>query len=140
VTCHLGSLQITLRFCGLGTPFGGFSKENISTTQIKNIKDVEEGSEQLGSINDAFQKYPKVRDRSVSWMEVACFFERYALYPRGKKTFVVLEESASLPGIDAQPIQANHETMCQFEDEDREGYKSISQSCLCGSRILLTED
>jgi hypothetical protein len=46
-------------------------------------------------------------------MEVACFFERYALYPRGKKTFVVLEESASLPGIDAQPIQANHETMCQ---------------------------
>jgi hypothetical protein len=104
-----------------------FSKEYISTTQRKNIKALEEGSAQLESINDAFQKYLKVRDRSVSSMEVVCFFEQYAMYPLGKKTFVVLEESASPPGIDTQPIQANHETMCQFEDEDREGYKSISQ-------------
>jgi hypothetical protein len=41
--------------------------------------------------------------------------------------FIVPKESASLPGVDAQSIQAHHTDMCKFEDEDREGYKSISQ-------------
>lgn len=36
------------------------------------------------------------------------------------------KESACLPGIDPQSIQAKHVDMYKFEDEDREGYKRIS--------------
>ena len=124
----------------LGTPFEGSSKAKwgsralrlldlVSTTQKENTKDLEERSAKLVSINEAYQKYLKKRDRSDSrdYVEVACFFEQYGMYITGKKVFIVPKESASLPGIDSQSIQAHHTDMCKFEDEDREGYKSISQ-------------
>lgn len=125
----------------LGTPFEGSSKAKwgaralkmldwIGTTHKEDIKDLEERSAKLASINTAFQKFLKARDRSESreFVEVACFFEEYAMYKAKKKIgIIVLKESASLPGIDPQPIQANHVDMCRFEDEDREGYKRISQ-------------
>ena len=125
----------------LGTPFEGSSKAKwgsralqilgwISTTHKQDIKDLEERSAKLISVNEAFQKFLKARDRSESreFVEVACFFERYAMYKGGTKMgFIVPKESACLPGIDPQSIQANHVDMCKFEDEDREGYKRISQ-------------
>lgn len=125
----------------LGTPFEGSSKAKwgsralkildwISTTHKEDIKDLEERSAKLISITTAFQKFLKARDRSESreFVEVACFFEEYAMYKGGKKIGVIVpKESACLPGIDPQSIQANHVDMCKFEDEDREGYKRISQ-------------
>jgi hypothetical protein len=42
----------------------------------------------------------------------------------GSVAWITGKESASLPGVDAQSIQAHHIDMCKFEDEDREGYKS----------------
>jgi hypothetical protein len=125
----------------LGTPFEGSSKAKwgsralklldwVSTTHREDVKDLEERSAKLISINTAFQKYLKARDRSESreFMEVACFFEEYAMYKATKKLGVIVpKESACLPGIDPQLIQANHVDMCRFEDEDREGYKRISQ-------------
>ena len=94
------------------------------------MKDLEERSAKLMNINDAFQKFLKARDRSETgqFVEVACFFEQYAMYKAWEKIgIIVLKESACLPGIDPQSIQANHVDMCKFEDEDREGYKNISQ-------------
>ena len=125
----------------LGTPFEGSSKAKwagralkildwISTTHKEDVKDLEERSAKLMSINDNFQKFLKARDRSETrqFVEVACFFEQYAMYKLGKKIgTIVPKESACLPGIDPQSIQANHIDMCKFEDEDREGYKNISQ-------------
>jgi hypothetical protein len=125
----------------LGTPFEGSSKAKwagralrmldwVSTTHKEDMKDLEERSAKLMSINDAFQKFLKARDRSEArrFIEVACFFEQYAMYKAGKKTRIIVpKESACLPGIDPQSIQANHVDMCKFEDEDREGYKNISQ-------------
>ena len=125
----------------LGTPFEGSSKAKwgrralqildwISTTHKEDIKDLEERSAKLISVNEAFQKFLKARDRSESreFVEVACFFEEYAMYRLGKKIGIIVpKESACLPGIDPQSIQANHVDMCKFEDEDREGYKRISQ-------------
>lgn len=125
----------------LGTPFEGSSKAKwgsralkildlFSTTHKDDIKDLEERSAKLMSINDAFQKFLKTRDRSEAGeiVEVACFFEEYAVYKaRTKIGVIVPKESACLPGIDPQSIAANHVDMCRFEDEDREGYKSISQ-------------
>lgn len=125
----------------LGTPFEGSSKakwggralkvlEWVSTTHKEDVKDLEERSARLTSINDAFQKFVKARDRSETrhFVEIACFFEQYAIYKAGKRIGVIVpKESACLPGVDPQSIQANHVDMCKFEDEDREGYKNISQ-------------
>ncbi|CAO2649496.1 Nn.00g068810.m01.CDS01 [Neocucurbitaria sp. VM-36] len=125
----------------LGTPFEGSSKakwagralrilDYISTTHKDDVKDLEERSAKLMNINHEFQKFLKTRDRSETrqFVEIACYFEQYAMYKAGKKIGIIVpKESACLPGIDPQSIQANHVAMCQFEDEDREGFKSISQ-------------
>lgn len=140
----LAAAQLVQRVIGtvfLGTPFEGSSKAKwagralrmldwVSTTHKEDVKDLEERSANLMSINNAFHKFLKARDRSESrrFVEVACFFEQYAMYKSGKKIGVIVpKESACLPGIDPQSIQANHVDMCRFEDEDREGYKSVSQ-------------
>ena len=134
-------MQRTVGIIFLGTPFEGSSKAKwgsralkildwISTTQKAHTKDLEERSAKLSSVNESFQKFLKARDRSESreFVEVACFFEEYAMYKLKTKIGVIVpKESACLPGIDPQSIQANHVDMCKFEDEDREGYKSISQ-------------
>jgi protein SERAC1 len=134
-------VEKTIGVIFLGTPFEGSSKAKwagralkildwISTTHKEDVKDLEERSAKLMSINEAFQKFPKARDRSETrqFLEVACFFEQYAMYKAGKKIgTIVPKESACLPGIDPQLIQANHVDMCKFEDEDREGYKNVSQ-------------
>ena len=102
----------------------------ISTTHKKNIKNLEERSEKLISINTAFQKFLKARDCSKSreFVKVACFFEEYSMYKAGAKIEIIVpKKSASLADIDPQSIQANHVDMCKFENEDREGYKRISQ-------------
>ncbi|KAG7408799.1 hypothetical protein Forpe1208_v012080 [Fusarium oxysporum f. sp. rapae] len=102
----------------------------VSTTHKEDVKDLEERSAKLMNINDAFLKFLKARDRSETrqFVEVACFFEQYAMYKAGKKIgTIVPKESARLPGIDPQAIQADHIGMCKFEDEDREGYRNISQ-------------
>ena len=133
-------VERTIGVVFLGTPFEGSSKAKwgsralqilgwISTTHKQDIKDLEERSAKLISVNEAFQKFLKARYRSESreFVEVACFFEQYAMYEGGTMGFIVPKESACLPGIDPQSIQANHVDMCKFEDEDREGYKRVSQ-------------
>ena len=102
----------------------------ISTTHKKNIKDLEKRSEKLISINTAFQKFLKARDRSKSkkFVKIACFFEEYSMYKaEAKIEIIVFKKSAFLADIDPQSIQANHVDMCKFENEDREKYKKISQ-------------
>jgi hypothetical protein len=134
-------VEKTIGVVFLGTPFEGSSKakwasralkvlDRINTTHKEDVKDLEERSAKLMAINDAFQKFLKTRDRSETrqFVEVACFFEQYAMYKANKKIgTIVPKESACLPGIDPQSIQANHVDMCKFEDDDREGYKNISQ-------------
>jgi protein SERAC1 len=124
----------------LGTPFEGSSKakwgirglrllEWFSTTHKEDVKDLEERSARLISINEAFYKFLKARDRSTTgdYVEIACFFEEYAIYKGKVKIGVIVpKESACLAGIDPQPIHSNHVDMCKFEDEDRENYKSIA--------------
>lgn len=126
----------------LGTPFEGSSKAKwagralrlvdwISTTHKEDVMDLEEHSVKLMNISEAFQKFLKARDLSETgqFVEVACFFEQYAMYKAGKKIgTIVPKESACLPGIDPLSIQANHVDMCKFEDEDREGYKNDSDN------------
>ena len=102
----------------------------ITKTHKKDVKDLEERSAKLISISTVFQKFLKARDRSelTQYVEVACFFEECAMHKGKTKIGVIVpRESACLPGIDPQSIEANHVSMCKFEDEDREGYKRISQ-------------
>ena len=86
-------VERTIGVVFLGTPFEGSSKAKwgsralqilgwISTTHKQDIKDLEERSAKLISVNEAFQKFLKARDRSESreFVEVACFFEQYAMY------------------------------------------------------------
>ncbi|KAF9893431.1 hypothetical protein FE257_010743 [Aspergillus nanangensis] len=131
----------TIGIIFLGTPFEGSSKAKwatralnmldwISTTHKEDINDLQERSARLIDINHDFQKFLKARDRSknTQFVEVACFFEQYAMYNRVRRIGIIVpKESASLPGIDPQSIQANHVDMCKFEDEDREGYRNVSQ-------------
>ena len=134
-------MEKTIGVVFLGTPFKGSLKVKwagralkildwISTTHKEDVKDLEERSAKLMSINKAFQKLLKARDQSETrqFLEVACFFKQYAMYKAGKKIGTIVPKgSACLPGIDPQLIQANHVDMCKFEDEDREGYKNVSQ-------------
>jgi protein SERAC1 len=132
-------VEKTIGVIFLGTPFEGSSKAKwagralkvldlVGTTHKEDVKDLEERSAKLMSINDAFQKLLKARDRSRQFIEVACFFEQYAVYKAGKKVGIIVpKESASLPGINSQSIQDNHVDMCKFADDDREGYKNVSQ-------------
>lgn len=134
-------VEKTVGIVFLGTPFEGSSKAKwagralkvldwVGTVHKEDVKDLEERSAKLMSVNESFQKFLKARDRSETgqFVEVACFFEQYAIYKAGKKIGIIVpKESACVPGIDPQSIQANHVDMCRFEDEDREGYKNISQ-------------
>ncbi|OKP11536.1 Protein SERAC1 [Penicillium subrubescens] len=124
----------------LGTPFHGSSIAkygNFAVNILKyfmpaagqNIKDLEERSAKLISINDAFAKFLKERDRSRTkpFLEVACFFEDESLYNiMGKKIGkVVPKESASWLGVDALSISQDHIAMCKFRDEDSADYKNV---------------
>ncbi|KAF4535003.1 SesB-related regulatory protein [Lasiodiplodia theobromae] len=123
----------------LGTPFEGSEKASwaaaalrllsfVSSTNDEKIKDLEERSAKLVSINDSFYKYLKKRDRlevNKNFLEVACFFEEYPMKIGGKKMHIVPKESACLNGVDPQSISAHHSDMCKFEDEYRNGYKCI---------------
>jgi hypothetical protein len=136
-----GIVEKTFGVIFLGTPFEGSSKAKWALRALKvldmvgktykgNVKDLEERSTKLSSISEAFQKFVKARDRSESrhFVEIACFFEQCAMYKTSKKAGVIVpKESACLPGVDPQSIQANHVDMCKFENEDKEGYKNISQ-------------
>jgi hypothetical protein len=102
----------TIGLIFLGTPFEGSSKAKwgsqalrildlVSTTQKENTKDLEERSAWLVSINDAFHKFLKTRDRSESrqYVEVACFFEQYGMYIAGKISAPVLSLTAFIIGL-----------------------------------------
>lgn len=123
----------------LGTPFHGSSKAKYGRLAVnilsyfmpaagQNIKDLEERSEKLASINDAFAKFLKERDRSRTkpFLEVACFFEDESLY-KGKARIgkIVPKESASWLGVDALSISQDHIAMCKFRDEDSSDYKNV---------------
>jgi len=122
----------------LGTPFEGSAKARwasvaakyldlFTSTNREKIKDMEERSQKLASINEAFLKFLKARDRSSKPVEIACFFEEYPTYIAGKNIGrIVPKNSATLPGIDPLPISANHADLCRFEDEERTGYINIS--------------
>ncbi|KAF1938760.1 hypothetical protein EJ02DRAFT_472873 [Clathrospora elynae] len=109
-----GLVEKTTGVVFLGTTFEGSSKAKWAGRALKVLE----------------WKFLKSKDRSETrhFVEVACFFEQYAMYKAGIKIgLIVSKESARLPGIDPQSIEANHVNMCRFEEEDREGYKNISQ-------------
>ncbi|KAF1963909.1 hypothetical protein BU23DRAFT_494935, partial [Bimuria novae-zelandiae CBS 107.79] len=120
----VGIMEKTIRIVFLGTPFKGSLKAKwagralkvldwASTTHKEDIKDLEERLVKLININNAFQKFLKARDRSETrqFVEIVCFFEQYAMYKGGKNIGVIVpKESACLPGVDPQLIQANHQT------------------------------
>ncbi|KAJ5152915.1 Alpha/Beta hydrolase protein [Penicillium canariense] len=124
----------------LGTPFHGSSKAKYGSLAVsflsyfmaaakQNIEDLKERSAKLASINDAFAKFLKQRDRSRTkpFLEVACFFEDESLYKKGVKIGkIVPKESASWLGVDALSISKDHIAMCKFSDEDSSDYKSVS--------------
>jgi protein SERAC1 len=124
--------------CGLiflGTPFEGSAKARwaaaalryLALTNSVTLNDLQERSRTLISINEDFLKFLRGRDRSWAPVEIACFFEQYPMSVAGKNIgLIVPKDSATLPGIDPLSISANHVDLCRFEDEDRNGYISIS--------------
>jgi hypothetical protein len=121
----------------LGTPLEGSVKARwgsialkyldlISSTNKEKVKDLEERSARLISINENFLKFIKARDRSRNPVEIACFFEEYPTYVAGKNMGMIVSKSAAvIPGVDPLSIAANHVNMCRFEDEYRNGYITI---------------
>ncbi|KAI1392900.1 uncharacterized protein F4822DRAFT_392547 [Hypoxylon trugodes] len=122
----------------LGTPFEGASLARwgtialnlvklFSSTNKESVKDLQEQSQRLAAINDAFYKYIKVRDRSQKTLRLACFYEEWPTYVgRNNIGVVVPKASATLSGINPVPISASHSGMCKFADESRNGYKAVS--------------
>jgi hypothetical protein len=135
------SKNIVDKTCGmlfLGTPFGGATKARwgtlalnfiswIGTTNDKKMKDLQERSMKLISVNDSFLKFLYARARTAP-VALACFFEEYSTYIGSKKLgLIVPKESAILPLVDAQSIPASHSDMCKFENDEINGFRSVSE-------------
>jgi hypothetical protein len=139
------SKQIVDNTCGaifLGTPFEGSEKANwgsvalnflslLSSTKQEDVRDLEQRSQKLVSINEAFLKFLKERDRDRTKgpVEIACFFEEHPTYVRGKKLGLIVQKSSAgaIPGIDPVSISASHSGMCKFPGDYVNGYINISQ-------------
>lgn len=134
------STNLSLKTIGclfLGTPFGGSDAAKygslalkviklVSRTQKDSMENLVRRSEKLKSINDAFAKLLKARDRSdaKSFIEVATFFEEY---PFTKAVgLIVPRESAKLLGFDPVSIAANHVEMTKFQGRYVSGYVAVS--------------
>jgi hypothetical protein len=126
----------------LGTPFEGSEKaawgstalriaSYFSSTKKEDIKDLEERSAKLLGINQEFLAFIKARDRGIP-IEIACIFEALSIKLLGQKLLIVTKHSAVLPGVRGQSIEANHVDMCKFEDEERNGFRSIPRSYSSG--------
>ena len=127
-----------------GTPFQGsdlakwgiitekFLKAFTDTNDI-NVKALKPGSETLVMINNNFAKFLFARAESPDdhTVDVICFFESLSLKIKGGvKSRIVPQESAVLVGRDPIDIEADHISMCKFEDEERRGYIRASDA-LC---------
>ncbi|CAG8982619.1 hypothetical protein HYALB_00008111 [Hymenoscyphus albidus] len=122
---NLSSMTIGTLF--LGTLFAGSAaaKYGHLAEGLYSLK----RSERLATINDAFAKLLRPRDRSESrnFIEVATFFEEYPVRKLGKKTMTIVpKESASIFGFDLQSIAAYHMDMTKLEGSYVPGYIDVS--------------
>jgi hypothetical protein len=136
-----------------GTPFEGSNKarwgamaakflQAFTDTNSKNIKALEEGSETLVSINNNFAKFlmQRARSRDEHSVDVACFFEELSLKVKGNSVGrIVTQDSAVIVGVDPIGIEADHLSMCKFEDDERRGYIRASEK-LCSWIKALDEE
>ncbi|KAF2807646.1 uncharacterized protein BDZ99DRAFT_489297 [Mytilinidion resinicola] len=124
-----------------GTPFEGSNKARwggivetflkvFTETNPKNIETLKEHSDSLVAINHNFAKFLMSRAKSQKEhsVEVANFFEELSL-KIGRKSVgrIVTQDSATIVGVDPIGIEADHISMCKFEDEERRGYVRASE-------------
>ncbi len=110
----------------------------FSTTNDENMKDLKERSGKLMNINDNFYKFIKIRDQSKSHLNIVCFFETIGTHVKRKSGIglnvsinlgiIVPKASATVQGLDPIPIEDTHSRMCKFDDQNRNGYKNITET------------
>lgn len=130
--------------CGtvfLGTPFEGSAKAKeclialnfasiFSQTKKDDVKDLREGSLKLAGITEAFAKCVRERycQQDIPPIDVACFFETHPTFVDSSKIgLIVPRDSATLFGMSANSISANHSGMCRFAGEWTDGFVQISR-------------
>jgi predicted alpha/beta hydrolase family esterase len=125
----------------LGTPFEGSKKAEwgklgdrfkriIPGIKTEDIKNLEERSAKLESINIALNKYVKERDRDRTRrpLNIVCYFEEHPTYEAGLSIGKIVKKpsATTLPAIPAFSIDADHQDMCKFAGDFLRGYQSVS--------------
>lgn len=138
----------------LGTPFEGSAKAEwgkvgkrlasmIPSIKTDDVKDLQERSAKLVSINNDLTKYVKERDRDHKKrpLDIVCYFEQYPMYIGIKDIgkIVTKPSAASLPAVTTLSIPANHDTMCKFSGDFVNGYISVSGQLMQWIKALDTK-
>jgi hypothetical protein len=118
----------------LGTPFERSKKDFVQLAlryhpelKTDDLKNLEEQSQKLFGIKEAFVRFVRTRDNSSSPLEIACFFEEEKTTIQGSKIMIVPEKSATLSGFDSYSIPADHYEICKFKGNYDVGYRYISR-------------
>lgn len=114
----------------LGTPFRGSRHAKwvdiiyniLNHKSSRNLKDLQETSEKLKILTEAFPEVLRKRDIEGPRIGVAFFIEMLDYI--GLR--IVAEDSAWIPGRgDHARIHADHTTICKFDSNRDEGYGSV---------------
>ncbi|KAF2181455.1 putative ribonuclease p/mrp subunit [Zopfia rhizophila CBS 207.26] len=121
----------------LGTPFEDTNEDKWASVARQFLKlarvdtaidDLNRRSQKLISINGAFLRFLKARDRSPTPVDVACFFEGLPTYfVNGTTEVIVSKSSATFSGVDPLKIPAKHDNLCRFGDKFQDGYIGITK-------------
>ncbi len=123
-------------FVFLGTPFRGSRQAKWATvlqkiahafseTNTSKTRDLQENSDKLKILAEAFPEVLRKRDIEGPRIGVAFFIETL----RYNKVLVVEEDSAWIPGRgDRANLRADHVNICKFESNEDEGYVSVSRA------------
>ncbi|KAL9002858.1 MAG: hypothetical protein Q9188_004242 [Gyalolechia gomerana] len=134
---HLASCIRRIAF--LGTPHQGSDKAQwaetgrrfiklFKTTNAELSKDLDEKSEKLAKLGKQFPALLNSRAQTPETrIDIVCFYEglttRLGIIDIG---MIVKESSACLPGYPRTLLDANHENMCKFKDNDDDNYLRLS--------------
>jgi len=121
----------------LGTPFRGDDKALWAETAKKFFRltgtarpnDLEGRSKKLAELGKEFPALLESRAQTAETrVEAACFYEGSTTEVGGRKSKIVEEPAARIPGC-GYPIRldANHQGLCVFESRDDSNYKLVSR-------------
>lgn len=139
---HLRSIFVsTYGLLFLGTPHNGSDMAKWGTL-LQNIcsavlpkKIIESSSQLIKSLhtdNETLQNINSLFADIIPRYHIYFFHETRSTDVKGTRQLIVDESSAApyIEGVERMGIEADHSTMCKFEDENAPGYEAVAEALL----------